>query len=180
MGVLFPNGGDDLLNCFHVQKAHQVEPKAIHMVFIRPVVNRVHNVFANHSPLRGGVVAAAGAIGKNAVAVFPTEIAGHDLIHGEFKGVIHMVVNHVQDDSQAVLVQGVNHLLHLPDPGEAIKGIGRVGTLRHIEVHRVIAPVVFLSRVRFIHRAIVKHGQQVNVGDAQLLDVGKAGGLPGF
>ena len=150
------------------------------MVLLCPVAKGVHNEFFYHRPFTGGVIAAAGAVGENSGFIFPAEISGDNLVHGEFKGVVHMVVNHVQNDTQAVLVQGMDHLFHFPDSGETVIGIGGIGTLRNIEVHRIVAPVVFLSRGCFVHGAVVIYRHQMDVGDAEIFQMGDPGGLTGL
>ena len=53
-----------------------------------------------------------------------------------------MVINHIEDDGNACLMHGLHHLLELLDTTGSIVGIGRVTSLGHVVVHRVVAPVI--------------------------------------
>ena len=55
--------------------------------------------------------------------------------------------------------------------------IGGVRTFRHIEVHRIIAPVELGDiQPAFVYRAVIVHGQNVQMGDAQRLHMIKTRG----
>ena len=176
------NGAYDLVHGLGVQQSHQVKPEAVNVVGIRPVIHGIHNVFAHHAPLGGGVIAAAGAIAVAAVFVDPAEIPGDDLVEGETPGVIDVVVDHVHHHAHSGVVDGLHHLLHFFDPHAAVKGVRGVGAFRHVEILRVIAPVVLGPGRGLVGVAIVIHRQQVDVGHPQRADVVQSGGIaaPGF
>ena len=86
-----------------------------------------------------------------------------------------MVIDHIHNNPQAVLMQRLDSLLHLPDAHCAVIGIGGIGAFRQVEIHGVIAPVVAALWMCFVNGAKVINGQQVNMGDPQLPEVVHAG-----
>ena len=58
-GVDLVKGRTHLLHRLQVMQAHEVEAEAIHVVFLRPIGDGIHNVLAHHRPLGRGVVATA-------------------------------------------------------------------------------------------------------------------------
>ena len=78
-----------------------------------------------------------------------------------------MVVNNIHDDSDAIIVQRLNHGLQLHDAVDRIRWLGCVGAFWNVEVLRVIAPVeCWLS---FDNRSVVIDRQELNVADAHFL-----------
>ncbi len=142
------------------------------MVFIRPVIHGVHDVFSHHTPLGGGVVAAAGA-----VAGAPAEIARNDPVEAEAVPVVDVIVDHVHDHTQPRVMEGLDHLLHFPHPAGPIEGVRGVGAFGGVEIHRVIAPVVLGLGAGFIRKAKVEDGKQMDMGHSQLPDVAQARGM---
>ena len=66
--------------------------------------------------------------------------------------VVGMVIDHVEDDADACLVEGLNHLFELADAGVRTVGIRRIAALWHVVVDGVVAPVVFVvSETRLVH-----------------------------
>ena len=83
-----------------------------------------------------------------------------------------MIIHHIEDDGNADLVQGLHHLFELADAHLRAIGVGGVAAVRHVIVHRVVAPVVLrFVEACLVHRAKVVAGQQVNSRDAQLLQM---------
>ena len=171
------NGGHDLVDGHGVEQTGNIEAEAVHVVLVRPVANGIHDVLAHHAPLGGSVVAAEGAVGVFAVTADTAEIAGDDLVEAECPGVVYVVVHHVHDHAQAVVVERLDHPLHLRHTDSAVKRIGGVRPFGDVVIHRVVAPVVLGMRLALVGEAEVIHWQKVNVGDAQRLDVVKAGGM---
>ena len=68
-----------------------------------------------------------------------------------------MIVNDVHDDTDARIMQALNHFLHFQDPDFRLVGIGRIGSFRNIEVLRIIAPVVLLQRLQLIDCGKIGH-----------------------
>ncbi|OPZ67653.1 MAG: hypothetical protein BWY82_02742 [Verrucomicrobia bacterium ADurb.Bin474] len=54
-----------------------------------------------------------------------------------------MVINHIQNDSQPLLMASIHHIPELSNPG-GMGGISRISTRKTEIVHRHVAPVVFL------------------------------------
>ena len=72
-------------------------------------------------------------------------------------------------------MQGHDHLLELLHTDLAVVGVGGVGALGGVVVHGIVAPVEVLA-LGLVHGAVVVDGQQVQVGDAQVLQVVDTGG----
>ena len=86
--------------------------------------------------------------------------------------VIGMVIHHVENHTDTCLMQGLHHLLKLADTAQRVIRIGAIATLWHVIVHWIIAPVIlWFVKTGLIHRAIVITGQDMHIGDAQLLQV---------
>ena len=67
-----------------------------------------------------------------------------------------MVVNNVHNNAYSSIVQSLNHLLEFLYSYSTVIWVGRIRALRHIVVHRIIAPVILrLVKLCFINRAIV-------------------------
>ena len=83
-----------------------------------------------------------------------------------------MVVHHIEDDADACLMERLYHLLELADTSHGVIWIGAVGSIRHIIVHRVIAPIVFIVlQPHFVHRTEVITGQDMNGIHTQVLQM---------
>ena len=50
IGMLLLNGLHHFLNGVNIQKSGKVKTEAIDVVFIRPVIDGIHNVLAHHAP----------------------------------------------------------------------------------------------------------------------------------
>ena len=69
-------------------------------------------------------------------------------------------------------MQSLHHLFEFSNPDLSMIRIGRIGTLRHIVVLRIIAPIVlFLPQSGLIHCLIIKTRQQMNMRNPQPLKV---------
>src|SRR5699024_8096805 len=173
--VFAVQSGADALHQLGVQQGHQVEAEAVHVVFPGPVQHRLEDIPGAHAPLRGQVVAAARAVGGAAVGVLAVEVPG---LGPPQPGVqlVGVVVHHVHDDPEAVLVQGLDGLLQLPDAHRAVVGIGGIAALGDVVVDRVVPPVEGVRAV-LGDRAVVEHRHQLDVVDPQPLEVVDAGGM---
>ena len=159
MGVLCLDGGNDLLNGLHIDQTHQIKAKTVDMVFIRPVVDAVYNVLAHHAAFGCGVVAAERTVGPTTVFTDAAEIGGHDLIEAERLVVIDMVVHHIHDDTHAVVMEALDHLLHFPYANFAVVGIGGKASLGNIVIDGIVAPVVLGLGQTFVCKTIVVNRQ---------------------
>ena len=169
--------GPEQVHGLHVVQAHQVEPEAVDVVLPGPVEDRVDEIPPGHGTLAGKLVAAAAAIGKAAVLVLAEIIIGHGPVQDVIVA-IHVVVHHVHNDANARRVEGGDHLLALPDAHLAPGGVGGVAALRDVEVGGVVAPVVLPGqRTALVHAAKIKDGHELDVRDAQPLEIIQAGGV---
>ena len=169
-------GCADLLHQIAVQQAHKIEPEAIHVVFLGPVENRIPNVGGAHRPLAGQVVAALGAVRPAAVGPVAVIVAGHRPLQPGIP-VIGVVVDHIHNHPEPLPVEGLDRLFQLPNPQGPVGGVQGVGALRHVVVHRVVAPVEGIVRRGLIHRAVVKHRHQLDVIHPQPAQISQPGGL---
>ena len=168
-----PHGVDGL----HIVQPHQVEAEAVDVILPGPVEDGVDQIAAGHGPLAGELVAAAAAVGEAAVLVLAEEVVGSGVVEDIFVPV-GVVVHHIHHHPDVRCVEGGDHLLALPDPHLSPGGVGGVASLRHVEVHRIVAPVVLPHQgAPLVHAAEVKEGHQLHIADPQPLEVGQAGGV---
>ena len=169
--------GPQQVHRLHIVQAHQVEPEAVDVVFLRPVEHRVDHIPPGHGPLAGELVAAAAAVGKAAVLVLAEIIERHHPVQ-HIVGAVHVVIDHIHHHADARRVEGLDHLLALPHPDFAAGGVGGVAALRHIEVGGVVAPVVLPGqRAALVHAAEVKDGHELDIAHPQPLEIVQAGGV---
>ena len=92
--------------------------------------------------------------------------------------VVSVVIHHIEDDADVCVVESLHHLLELTDAHFGLIGIRGVAALRHIVVHRVVAPVVLVvSETGLVDRAVVVARQDVDGIDSKLLQVLDGPGL---
>ena len=142
------------------------------MVFPRPVQHRLADVPRAHAALAGQVVAAAGTVRRRAVGVLAVEVPRFGAPQPGIEG-IGVVVHHVHDDAQAVLVQRLHGFFQFADAHRAVVGVGGVAAVGDVVVDGVVAPVVGVAALG--HRAVVEHRHQLYMGHAQAAQVGNAG-----
>ncbi len=169
--------GYQFVDGLRVQEPHQVKAKPVDMVLVRPVFHGIHNIFPDHGPLRGGIVSTARAVGISAGFVNAGKIPRHDHVKTEIPRALHMVVHHIHDYADPVVVKRLHHLLHFLYPDFPIVRIRGVRAFRHIVVDRIIAPVkLCFVKPGLIHRTIIVGRQQVQVGNPQIFHVVKSRG----
>ena len=178
----------DQIHGLHVVAAHEVEAEAVDVILGGPIVDGLDHVLPEHQLVGGGDVATAGAVVPGGGAGHPEVVAGNGVVEGvvveqtgaPFVGihVIGVVVDHVHDHGDARLVEGLDHLLELGDPGVAVIGVRGVGALGYVVVDGIVAPVAVGGVVgdSLIHGAEVVSRQQVDRVDAHLLEIIDAGG----
>ena len=81
-----------------------------------------------------------------------------------------MIVDHVHNHPEALLVERLDGSFKLSDAYLAVTWIGRVRALRHIVINRVVAPIK-LATAPFVDRAEVIDGHELQVGDANMLEI---------
>ena len=149
------------------------------MVFVRPVVDAVYNIFTNHASLGSGIVAADRTVGPDSVSVDAAEICGNDLVEAERLIMVNVVIDHVHDDADAIVMKRFHHLLHFGHTHLTVERIGAVGAFGNIEVHGIVTPVILRLGKAFIGKTEVINRKQVNVGHAQRFDMVNTGGKTG-
>ena len=174
-------GSTNLLHRLGVDQTHEVESEAVDVVVLRPVGHRVDDVLAHHRTFGGGVVAATGVVDERTVVVIAEVVARDRLVERMVRGIVDVVVHHIHDDADVVLVQALDHLLHFGDAGARVARIGGVRAFRHVVVLRVVAPVlraigVVAQVAGLVDGTVVVHRHDLHVGDAQRLEIVEAGG----
>ncbi len=166
----------DPVHQLHREQPHQIKAKSVHMVFFCPVHHGVRNIIIHHGAPCGNVIPAGGTIGQAAVLPVAVVVSRHHPLQPGI-GLVSMIVNHIHDNPYTVLMQGLNHLLALPYPDYAVIRIRGIRALRHIIIHRVIAPVKLSFVSGFIYRAVVKKRKQMHMGDTQSFQIFHTGGI---
>ena len=123
---------------------HQVKAEAIDVVLVDPVFHALQHETAHHRTLRSCLVAAARAVGVGSVLGLTVIVVGESLLEIRMIDVVCVVVNHIEDDTDASFVQGLYHLFELADAADRVVRVRAVGSFGHVVVHRVIAPVVLV------------------------------------
>ena len=164
--------GYDLIDCFGIQQAYQIKAEAVNMIFICPVVDRIHNIFPYHRTLGSRIVSASGTVRITAVRVRSGEIFRHQLVERECIRIVYMIIYHIHNDIDVTVMQRLYHLLHLFHPNFTVIRICRVGTLWHIVIHRIIPPVI-LRRIQLclINGTVIIGRQQVNMRNSQIFQI---------
>ena len=156
------DGLADFVHCLDIMTTHQVEAEAVDMVFVDPMLHRLNHELPHHRLVGSSLVATAGAVGIFTIHL-SIIIVGVGALEVGVVDVVGMVVDHIEDDGDASLVKSLHHLLELTNTARGIIWIGRIATLWHVVVHRIIAPVVLWGiKAGLIHRAIIIAGQDMN------------------
>ncbi len=157
----------------------EVEAEAVDLHLGRPVPQRVQ-----HEPRRrvgGGVqgVAASGRVDVRAVRLLPVVEGVVDAAQARARAadalLVRVVVDDVEDDLEAGLVQQLHHALELGQHGlrpALARVLGGVGGVRGEEVQGVVAPVVrqpAIQQARLGGERV--HGEQLDRGHAEPLEV---------
>ena len=132
--------------------AHKVKAKTVDMVFIDPVLHALLHEGAHDRVVGGCLVAAARTVARCAVGVETIVDVRPRLLKIAVHEVESVVVDHVEDYSDAGFVQCLHHLFEFADAACRVVRIGAIASLRHIVVERVVAPVVLrLVETRLVH-----------------------------
>ena len=143
--------------------AHEVEAETIDVVFVHPVLHALYHELTHHRLIGSRLVAAPRAIAIGAVSILTIEVVWICALEIGMVNVKGMVIHHIENDTDASLMECLYHLFELTDAYSRIIGIGAVATLRNIVVHRVIAPVILIIlQTGLIDRAIVVTGQDMH------------------
>ncbi len=155
------------------QNGRQVEAEAVDMHLACPVTQRIGHQLQDARMAQVQGVAGARVVDVVTLVVRHQPIVGGvvDAAHGKrrahlvaFGGV---VVDHIEDQLQARVVQVRHHLLEFGD-----LAAGQVAWVRREERDGVVAPIVvqtFVEQVLIVDEGM--DGQQLDAGNAQVLDV---------
>ncbi len=138
---------------FTRQRGGQVKPKAVDVHFGDPVAKAVHQQLDGMRVHHVQRVAATGEVHVVARITRDHPVVGQIIDTAERKrrpGLIafgRMVVNHVQDDLKAGVVECLDHLLELANHFRRSLRVARIPRLRSEESQRVVAPIVPQSPV---------------------------------
>ena len=142
------------------------------MILLGPIAHGIDDQPAHHSPFGSRLVPAARRVGKRPVGLVPIVVSRYGQREIRFLGPVSVVVDRVHHHANPVAVQTPDHLLELADPHGGVVRVGRVGTLRDEIVFRIVAPVVYaVLQPALVDRPEVERGQQMDMRDAQLLQV---------
>ena len=111
------------------------------MVLVYPVFHTLYHELAHHRHIRCRFVAAARAVAILAVGRLAIVVVGVGELEIAVVDVESVVVNDVEDDADAGLMQCLHHLLELADTCLRIVRVGRIRAVGNVIVHRVISPV---------------------------------------
>ena len=173
------DGGVDLIHCLpygvhrlNVVHAHEVETESVDVVLIDPILHRLDHERPHQRLFRSGLVSTARPVAVLSIGGLAIVVVGPGALEVAVFDVVGVVVDHVEDDPDACLVEGLHHLLELADAARGVVGVGGVAALRHIVVHGVIAPVVLIvGEPRLVYRTEVVGGQDMHGIDAQRFQV---------
>ena len=155
-----------------VVHTHQIEAEPVDMILLGPIAHGIDDQPAHHSPFGSRLVPAARRVGKRPVGLVPIVVSRYGQREIRFLGPVSVVVDRVHHHANPVAVQTPDHLLELADPHGGVVRVGRVGTLRDEIVFRIVAPVVYaVLQPALVDRPEVERGQQMDMRDAQLLQV---------
>ena len=160
----------------HRKQPHQVKPESVHVIFPGPVHDGVRYIIIHHGTPCGNVISAGRTVGKAPVLLVAVIIPRHHPLQPGIL-VMGMIVNHIHNNPDAAFMQGLNHLLALPDSDRAVIWVRSVRAFRYIVVHRVIAPVKLLFVPRLVYGTVVKKGQQMHMGNTQFFQIIHTGGI---
>ena len=163
---------------FAGERGSQIEAKPIDVHLRDPVAQAVHHELYRMRVHHVERVAATGIIHVMARVARHGSVVSEIVDAAERQGRPRMiafgrvVVNHVQYDLDAAIVQILDHLLELANDVDAQMRVAGVAGLGREEPQRVIAPVVAqppVDQMTIVHK--VMHRHQLDGGDAQFLQV---------
>ena len=155
------------------KNGRQVEAKAIHVHFAGPVAQRVGDQLQHAGVAQVQRVAGAGIVDvvtfvvRHQAVVRGVVDAAHGQGRAAFVAFGGVVVDHVEDYLKAGVVKVGDHFLELGN-----LAAGQVARVRGEKGDAVVAPVVvqaFVQQVLVVDEGVNR--QQLDAGDAQLLDV---------
>ena len=165
------------------QSGGQVEAEPVDVHLSDPVAQRVHDELENRRRAHEQRVAGTGGVEVVAGRSIDEAVVGAvvDASEGQRGAQVvalgRVVVDHVQDDLDVGLVEGLDHGLELLDL-LTLGAVGGVGVVRGEESDRVVAPVVrqaLLLQVGVVDELVDRH--ELDSRRTQVLEVVDDGGL---
>ena len=125
--------------------------------------HRLYHKLAHQRLLAGRFVAATRPVGIRSIGAFAIEIVGPGALECTTRKVVGVVVNHIENNANACLMQCLHHLFELANAHFGAIRIGTVRAFGHVIVQRVVAPIILrLIQSRFVYRSIVERRQNVH------------------
>ena len=163
----------------------EVKAKAVHAIGLYPPAQAVHDEL-NHTVFTHveRIAAATGVdVLRLRIECIPARVVQSTPRQGGSRGITFggVVVDNIQDDFDAVPMQGVHHLAELRTHAgvivaRAARSIGGVPRVRHKECQGVVTPMVgqaLFKQMPLVHMQL--HGQQTQCGQPQVLVVPEHG-----
>ena len=151
----------------NIQNPHKIKAKSVNMILFCPVAHGFYNIFADHRVFRCHFISAGRSIGIP-LSIFSEKVIRFHLLKATVINIKGVIVYHVHDNAKACLMQCLYHLLKLPDADFSVERIRAIRPLRHIIIHRIIAPVILLLvRLRLINTSEIKRRHQLYMCHAQ-------------
>ena len=123
-----------------------------------------------------GLVATTRTIRVCAIGVEAVEILRNDTSQGASHDVVRMVIDHIHDHADTGFMECLNHHFRFANTACRIVRVGRITAVRHIVVHRIVAPIVpVLIQTGLVNTAIIEERQDLKVGDAHLFEMVNSG-----
>ena len=105
---------------------HEVEAESVDVVFLCPIEHRLNHKLAHERFLARCLITTTRSVGNLSVGSLAVVIAGVGEIEVAIVNIEGVVIHHVEDDANACLVEGLNHLLELLDARYGACGIGGI------------------------------------------------------
>mmetsp|Transcript_1907 Transcript_1907/g.4738 ORF Transcript_1907/g.4738 Transcript_1907/m.4738 type:complete len:412 (-) Transcript_1907:1781-3016(-) len=186
LGDLADEGGrgDGVAQVVAAQARGEVEAEAVHVVLLHPLHQAVDDHLGRHRMVGVDGVAAARVVQQLDVRLLVELVVDRvvDAAKGDEVGVIIaalgcVIVHDIQNDLNAGLVQRLDHLLELARSGHRATSICGKATHGRKKVHVGVSPDVdhVVPRVGAslkLQLVVLKHGQQLQRVDTQLLQEG--------
>ncbi len=163
---------------FAGQRGREVETEAVHVHLEDPVPQRIHDELQRVRMTTVEAVAGSGVVHVHLGIAVDEPVVGGVVDaperHGgsEVVALGGVVVDDVEDDLDAGVVELTHHRLELGHRAGRLVGVRRVLDVRCQESEGVVAPVVsetLIAQDEVLHELV--HGHQFDGGDAQLLEV---------
>ena len=141
-GVYLLHFGLNKVHRFDVVNTHEIYAKPVDVVLFHPMLHRFYHKLAHQGLFAGRFVAAARPVGIRSIGTFTIEVVGPGALECTARKVVGVVVNHVENNTYASLMQRLHHLFKLAYARFGAIGIGAVRAFGHVIVQRIVAPII--------------------------------------